>query len=152
MKPLPKNHVTDRTHLAEMQKNDLIKFVSQDEVSVALPSKKLKGNRFLVGPYHEVFNEYEKSACFHGSGKVSKSTLYRSVRKAVKPECKIPKEECKCETDENILYKVQALRKAGIKGLSSNIFEVSNATLCEPTFNMSGTDKKFCHRDCYRRK
>ncbi len=135
---------------SELRKNEIQSFGLRDDTSLQLPSLKHVGKRFLIGSHEEVYQKYLCSPEFHDFGTASKSTVYRALSKVMKPESKFPTFEALCEYNENITYKVKALRSAQLKGIETTRMKVLSDTLCVTDNELVGTKEKFCPLICYQ--
>ncbi len=105
----------------------------------------------MIGSHQEVYDKYLEQPEFHSMGRASKLTMYRAIHEVTKPESKFPIFEALCEYNENIKYKIKALRAANIKGIKASRMRVVSDTLCVADTPLADTNEKFCQLACYNR-
>jgi hypothetical protein len=146
--PTPKGdrHVTDE-HVAAVTS-----FVEKDNVTFHLPFKRQAKFQYMRTAIQQAYKLYVTEQEELGTRVLSFSSFYRSLPKTVRCMKQVPYRSCLCEDCLNFSLFTDAVRGAGLTGVSRRTSDVILHTLCRPSEPVTDVTIGDCSRECIFRE
>ena len=110
-----------RNAVSCQNKFDAFNYFSQQNVTMMLPYKKYGKNLYMRGSLSAAYADYAAEQRKEKCRVLSFTSVYRSIRKFVRPSYKIPFRTCQCIICTNSGLIVDGLVVAGVKGISKRL-------------------------------
>ena len=145
---LPKDRVNKSSELASLRKQEFEKFLLQDTISFAHPSKKYAGKRFLIETLEMTRKRYLEQSEYHKYGIISMSSMKSYQPSYIMLSSKTPLDQCLCDKCENFEQILKALLAIGMKCVPSNRYAAVDRVVCSNRCVQSGSEHSFPKLQC----
>ena len=117
--------------VTELQMRRVKQFYARNHISMRLPYKKYAKNMYLRDTLSVAYEAYMKEQIALGCRVLSKSAVYRILKKSVRTRNKVPFKDCQCDICLNFMFLVDALLAYRVKGISRRMTENVTQSFCD---------------------
>jgi hypothetical protein len=149
--------------ITETQKKAVVDTFTRNDISMKLPYRRQARNYYMRSALEPAYDTYAAEQKALNQRVLSISSVVRCLPKGMKAMKKVPYRHCLCETCLNCSLIVDAVRGAGVKGISRQTTSNVLKSICSPRdSHADGNGDSFpcdedvtlsdCHRLCVFRK
>ena len=143
-----KAKVHKASELARLRREEFQRFLLQDSISFAHPSKKFAGKWFLRDTLEVTRKKYLEQSEFHQYGIISMSSM-KEYRPSYVMLCGVtPLDQCLCNKCENCEQLLKTLLSLGMKDIPANRYTAVDRVVCADKQKQAGCEFTFPQMKC----